>query len=238
MTQADLDETERVWITRAQPGADRTAERLGDLGYVPIIAPLLAVEVISGAVARIDLTNIAAIAFTSANGVTAFAAQTSGLRQLPVFAVGQTTAQAAAQSGFEDVRCANGDAAILARLIADAGLPSTACVLAPRAEHPAADLSALLEGVVGVLPVAVYRTVDTEVSPPDVFEVVLIHSPRAAQRLARMIVPEQARRCRVVAISDAAVHPVAHLNWAQMQVADAPTGESVLTALGKPGPRV
>ena len=34
----------RVWITRAKPGAARTAARLRDMGFEPIVAPLLTIE--------------------------------------------------------------------------------------------------------------------------------------------------------------------------------------------------
>ena len=34
----------RVWITRAQPGAARTAARLTALGFEPVVAPLLAIR--------------------------------------------------------------------------------------------------------------------------------------------------------------------------------------------------
>ena len=35
---------QRIWITRAQPGADSTAERVRALGHDAVVAPLLAVE--------------------------------------------------------------------------------------------------------------------------------------------------------------------------------------------------
>ena len=91
----------RVWITRAEPGAARTAARLRDMGFEPIVAPLLAIEQLTPPVP--DLATFAALAFTSVNGVAAFAALTPG-RDLPVFAVGDATAQAALDAGFADVR--------------------------------------------------------------------------------------------------------------------------------------
>ena len=50
----------RVWITRAQPGADATAERVRALGHEAVVAPLLAVRPLSDV--EIDLTGVAALA--------------------------------------------------------------------------------------------------------------------------------------------------------------------------------
>ena len=93
----------RVWVTRAQPGADRTADRLLALGYVPVVLPLLALEAIFQP--NPDLSDVWALAFTSRNAVTAFAPLTPD-RALPVFAVGDATAEAARAAGFADVRSA------------------------------------------------------------------------------------------------------------------------------------
>jgi uroporphyrinogen-III synthase len=68
-------------------------------------------------VAEIDLTHVAALAFTSVNGVEAFA-RLSAERRSPVFAVGDRTARAAREAGFADVVSADGDVEALAALIA------------------------------------------------------------------------------------------------------------------------
>ena len=62
---------QRIWITRAQPAADVTAERVRALGHEAMVAPLLAVRPVEPE--PIDLEGVAALAFTSANGVRAFA---------------------------------------------------------------------------------------------------------------------------------------------------------------------
>ena len=62
---------QRIWITRAQPGAEVTAERVRALGHEAIVAPLLAVRVLPDV--TVDLAGVSALAFTSANGVRAVA---------------------------------------------------------------------------------------------------------------------------------------------------------------------
>ena len=51
----------RVWITRAQPGADSTAARVRALGHEPLVAPLLAVRPLEAE--SLDLRGVAALAF-------------------------------------------------------------------------------------------------------------------------------------------------------------------------------
>ena len=82
----------KIWITRAQPGADATAARVHALGHTTLVAPLLAVEMLENA--EVDLRDVGALAFTSANGLRAFT-RLSADRSLRVFAVGAATALAA-----------------------------------------------------------------------------------------------------------------------------------------------
>src|SRR4029450_1634901 len=89
---------QRIWITRAQPGADATAERVRALGHEAVVAPLLAVRGLPDV--TIDLAGVAALAFTSANGVRAFA-DASGERGLKVFAVRAGPAQGARRAGVQ-----------------------------------------------------------------------------------------------------------------------------------------
>src|ERR1700712_4198561 len=76
---------QKIWITRAQPAAETTAERVRALGHEALVAPLLEVRALEDV--EIDLAGVAALAFTSANGVRAFA-DLSAERQIRVFAVG------------------------------------------------------------------------------------------------------------------------------------------------------
>ena len=215
----------RVWITRAEPGAARTAARLTALGFQPLTAPLLAVRRLTPA---IDLTGVAGLAFTSANGVEAFAALTPARTQ-PVFTVGDATAMAARAAGFTDVRSASGDVHALARLIAAAAVQP---ILAPGAREPAADLAALLAGQAQVRTLAVYEAVETGIQPPPDFDAVLVHSPRAARALgphAGALVDRLA-----VAISPAAAAPLRDLRLGEIRIAATPTDAALLQGLGAP----
>lgn len=219
----------RVWVTRAEPGAGRTAARLQSLGLEPIVAPVLTIERIEGV--RIDFDGVAALAFTSINGVSAYA-KLRDRRDLPAFCVGDATADAAQAVGFTDVRSAAGDVEALGRLIAEAALRGA--ILAPGAEQPAGDLEAAAGGSTSIQRLPVYRTVETAFQPP-VCDAVLIHSPRAAAVL-RSRIEASPEGLRAVAISKAAARPLAGV--IPCAVAARPDEAALLdalqAALGKP----
>lgn len=180
-----------------------------------------------------DLTGIGALAFTSRNGVAAFAAL-SDARDLPVFAVGDATAAAARAAGFTSIRSAAGALDDLARrLAADATVAGV--VLAPGAKEPAGDLPALLAGRVTVRPLAVYEAVETAAAAPAAFDAVLVHSPRAGRALTALG-PFAGRVA--VAISAAAAAPLEGAPGLEIRLAARPDEAAMLEALGKPAPRV
>ena len=84
-----------------------------------------------------------ALAFTSANGVRAFAAN-SPARDLPVFAVGDVTALAAKAAGFTKIHAAGGDVESLAGHIGAKNALVGKGLLHIAGEHRAGDLVALL----------------------------------------------------------------------------------------------
>lgn len=229
----------RVWITRAEPGAARTAARLRDMGFEPIVAPLLTLETLTPPVP--NLAPFAALAFTSINGVAAFAALTPR-RDRPVFAVGDATAQAAHDAGFTNVRSASGDLHALARLIA--GAIANANVLVPQAETPAGDLAAALTAAgarnVSIQSLTVYRAIETSAAAPLPFDAVLIHSPRAGKALAKCGHDALAQGV-LACISPAAAAPLVALGLTAV-VARSPDETSLLTilntTLGKRDPAV
>jgi uroporphyrinogen-III synthase len=222
----------RVWVTRAMPGAERTARRLAALGHSALTAPLLEVRALTPLV---DLNGVAALAFTSANGVAGFGALEPS-RTLPVFAVGEATAKAALDAGFAEVCSADGDVAALAALIGErrpAGL-----VLHPSAAQPAGDLVALLlASGAPARNLAVYEAV---VAPPTTqtlaalaaTDAVLVHSPRAAQVLAGVAA---ARHLLALCISPAAAEPLRVAGQPRVATAAFPNEAALLDLLAEQG---
>ncbi len=222
----------RVWVTRAEPGAARTADRLTALGFTPLVAPLLTLAPLPSALdAAPSPDAVAVLALTSPNGVEAFAPLIPRFRDHPVFAVGDATAEAARAAGFTDVRSASGDIHALARLIAAEAPPGP--LLAPGAREPAGDLPALLpDRQVQRLPV--YAAFETHAPTPEPFDAVMLHSPRAARALATDL-PRAAASGRVaICISEAAATPLRPFDFTEIRIAVAPDEPAMLSALGKP----
>jgi uroporphyrinogen-III synthase len=177
-------------VTRSQPGAAATAARLKELGIEPLISPLI--EARSFADARLDLAGVSAIAFTSAHAVVAFA-ERSPERALRVFAVGDSTADAARAQRFTNVLSARGDMAALASALATRRRELTGPILYPAAAEPAHDLAGALDAVgLQVRQVTIYETVVIPPSPEvgerlaDI-DAVVVHSARAAKALAAYV---------------------------------------------------
>ncbi|MBX3480569.1 MAG: uroporphyrinogen-III synthase [Caulobacter sp.] len=218
-----------VWITRAEPGAAATAGRVRARGWTPLVAPLLEARALPGA--RLDLSGVAAVAFTSAQGVRAFAAL-SGERP-PAFTVGDATAEAARAAGFSSVRSADGDVAALAALIARA---APGPVLHAGALHPAGDLTGdLTARGIEARAVALYETAPVDPGPAlarwDEIGVVLVHSPRAGALLARALAARPAPRARLLALSQAVAAPLRAVENAKIAVAPFPNEASLLNLL-------
>jgi uroporphyrinogen-III synthase len=232
-----------VWVARTQPGADETARRLKVLGHRPLIAPVLEVRALAGL--AIDLKGVGALAFTSANGVRAFAGLCP-LRDLPVFAVGDTTAASAKAEGFVAVSSASGDVAALAAHIAAARNGFSGLLLHPCAVQPAGDLVGYLARAgVTAGAVAVYDTHERETLPDLVasaledegLDVVLIHSPRAAGVVRRLLDTPvrraQAQRLSVVGLSPACLASLETMAFARTAVANRPTDDDLIAELGR-----
>lgn len=115
----------RVLLTRPEPGASATARRLAELGFEPVLLPLTQTRPLP--VADIpDAARFDAIVATSTAAIRH--APPRLLREacaLPVFAVGERTADAASRAGFARVESGGGDAAALARHIARAMRPGS-----------------------------------------------------------------------------------------------------------------
>ncbi len=190
-----------VWVTRTLPGAEATAGRVRAAGFEPFVAPLLEVMFEPGG--PIDLTDITALAFTSANGARAFAAR-SARRDLPVFAVGRGTAGAARDAGFVDVTASDGDVLALAEAIPRGGV-----VLHAGAAEPAADLVLALEKRgVAARGIVVYRTVparlsDAALAAAATADFVLLQSAKAAQVFSNLNLDRPRPICLSAAVSHA-----------------------------------
>jgi len=230
------DRAKTIWITRAQPGADATALRVRALGHEPLVVPLLAVRRLEGA--RVDLDGVAALAFTSANGVRAFADLCPD-RQLKVFAVGAATAQAAREVGFRKVLSSDGDVAALSEGIAARRAELKGAVLHPGAAEPAGDLAGTLavQGV-EIRSLSLYDTAPVALAAAELDRVAaadmaLLHSPKAAEVLAGILRKRPMPQLRALCLSKAVMKPLARLDLAGKAFAPFPLEAALLNLIDR-----
>ncbi|MFT3722943.1 MAG: uroporphyrinogen-III synthase [Hyphomonadaceae bacterium] len=224
----------RVLVTRSEPGASETAERLNAAGYLAIVEPVFTIEPLPAVVPDFD-----ALAFTSANGARHFAVL-SPRRDIPVFCVGVRTADAAREAGFANVTSADGDANALAALMARQ-LPKQSRLLHAGNEDSRGDVAGQMRAngfAASFLPI--FRAV-ARLTPGPVladylagrgsFDAVLIHSPRGAAILAGFAAGSTAT-LDIVAISGIAATPLATLAR-RTEIAAAPNEQALLSALAR-----
>jgi uroporphyrinogen-III synthase len=222
-----------VWITRARPGADATADRVRELKLEAVVQPLLEVRPTEDG--PIDLSNVSAVAFTSANAVNAFA-ERSPERAIRVFAVGDATASAARTHRFSNVLSAQGDVQALAWALTSRRRELPGVVLYPAAAEPAQDLAGALEAVgLKVRQLTLYETVPLRPSAafvarlPEV-DSVLVHSAKAAKALVAFLKANPSPQLTAYCLSRPIARSLARAGLAAVVSAKAPN-ESALLAL-------
>ena len=113
-----------VLITRPEPGASDTAQRVSALGYRPVLAPMLEIRPLRAALPPSG--NVQAVLATSGNAIPALPASH---KHLPLFAVGEATATRARDAGFSEVASADGDSSALVELVSRSCRPSAGPLL-------------------------------------------------------------------------------------------------------------
>lgn len=224
----------QIWITRSEPGASKTAERLRERGYEPLVAPLLTIE--PAPKLNRDPSQYQAVLFTSANGVRAFAALSDA--RLRALCVGDATAEAAREAGFADVESAAGDADDLLALSQRTLDPAGGPVLFASGEHIAAKIhQSLGKAGYSVDRSIVYRAAAADSIPKAAQEaieaggidVVLFHSARAAEAFTLVVPARIARLFRYATISRNAAGPL----FIPYETAAKPDEESLLATLDR-----
>jgi uroporphyrinogen-III synthase len=184
----------RVLVTRPEPGASETAQRLEALGFLSLKLPLHEIRplpLISGAIP----TRVAAVAVTSANAVRhAPGALLERLSNLPCFAVGEATATTVRSAGFSKVTEGEGDAETLAEMVLADRPAGPVVYLCGRVRRPFFE-QRLTDADVTVIPVETYdaaaivRTAEemSDVIGTEPVDYALIYSANAAEALVGMM---------------------------------------------------
>ncbi len=217
-------------MTRPEPGASATAQRLAAMGHEPAVMPCLAITPLP---ARLP-PHPGALVITSGQAISALPAALHGV---PVFCVGDATAAKLRVAGFTRVESAAGDAEALARLIVArrvAGLH----VLAVGERHGqklAADLRA---SGISVLRRRVYTVTKLRAMPPAVraglaagdYDGALFYSAETARAFAALK-PGGTAAMHAYALSQNVAKGLQGLPWAAIHVAIAPTEADLMAML-------
>lgn len=213
----------RIVILRPQPGADATAARARALGLTPLVYPLFAVEPLAWTPP--DPASFDALMLTSANAARHAGPMLAAYLDLPVFAVGEATARAAAEQGFATVHSAGPDAQATARTIAQAGHRDVLHLCGQ-------DTRPFDTGTLAITAIATYRAAPCGdaaglAGTLRTASVALVHSPRAGARLVELTRPSQRREIALVAISEATFHACGY-GWKRALAAQAPNDAAML----------
>ena len=206
----------RVLVLRPEPGASATVTKGRAMGLDAFGVPLFTIEPVEWE--PDDAAKFDGVLLTSANAVRYGGEGLRMLRGLPAYAVGDSTAEAAREAGF-DIAAAG-----------DAGVDRLLGSIDPdlRLLHLCgADRRVPVDPKQRITAVAVYRAVP--VDKPDLPEsegvVALIHSPRAGRRFAEVVPARQS--IAIAAISSAAAEAAGD-GWAAVEAAAEPTDEALL----------
>jgi uroporphyrinogen-III synthase len=209
----------RLFVLRPEPAAHRTVDRAHKLGLDATAFPIFQLEPVEWSAPRPD--EFDAILLTSANAVNMGGAQLERLRNLPVHAVGESTAVAAEVAGFGVATVGRAGVDELLKGIDPGRRLLHLCGEDRRPpERPKQEIRC----------VTVYRA--RAVEQPGNLEdfrghVVAVHSPRAATRLAELVDAEARSTIRIAAISKAAAD-AAGTGWARIGVATSPSDAALL----------
>jgi uroporphyrinogen-III synthase len=206
----------RLLVLRPEPGASATVARAKERGFDACAVPLFEVEPVEWRApepARFD-----GLLLTSANALRHGGEQLELLCGLKAYAVGEATADAARETGFDIA--ATGDLGVDDLL--DSIDPDLSLLHLCGADRQA-------PGSAGqtITPVIVYRS--RPIESPDLSQargnIALVHSPRAGARLAELMADRSS--ISIAAISDAAANSVGG-GWMRVEAASEPTDDALL----------
>jgi uroporphyrinogen-III synthase len=232
----------RILVTRPQDAADATSKTLKALGHDAIVAPLMEIRFRDGETLMLD--GVQAILATSANGARAIARRTAR-RDVPLFAVGKQTAEAARASGFTTVRSADGDGADLANAAARWAKPDGGVLLHVAGAQTKGDLAAALaargftvrtEILYEAVAAAALPAPADEALRSGALDAVMLFSARGARVFAELAgragLGTACAAVTALCISQATAQALGDLAFRAILVADRPDQDGMLALVG------
>tara|TARA_Y100001970_G_scaffold294364_1_gene451628 strand:- start:47922 stop:48683 length:762 start_codon:yes stop_codon:yes gene_type:complete len=234
-----------VLITRPKEDADHLASAIHTLGANPLIMPMLNINYLEGSAP--NFVGVGGILFTSSNGVRALSLRLPSEHSafsIPIFAVGEATAEKARENGFSNIFVGNGDVKALISCVKSNLSPQT-CELVHIA---GVDVAGNLSRELGTLGFKIRTEVLYEAEPVKIIDYqllnkiksgkvdcILFFSTRTIKTFASLIESVDCSRSMVtidaVCLSDTIAREAEILPWRQVVVCEQPTQQSLLTAL-------
>ncbi|MBL6928401.1 MAG: uroporphyrinogen-III synthase [Rhodospirillales bacterium] len=231
-----------VLVTRPVLDAGPLIALLGERGIEASAEPLISIEIKENA--KPKLSGVQGLLATSANGIRAFAALEPSRSRI-VYAVGDATAKAAAEAGFERIESAGGDVETLAALVVKRADPSAGALL-----HIAGTkLSGNLGKMLTEKGFTYRRSVMYEATAVDRFtsetvdairqgriDGVLFFSPRTAETFVTLVRKSRlVRACGAISaycLSQAVAERAGAIPWRDVHVAKRPDQGALLDLFG------
>jgi uroporphyrinogen-III synthase len=227
--------TRCVLVVRPQPAADLLVERLRADGIDALASPVS--EYIELPFDLPDLSAYSALAFTSAEAVRV-SEKHFIQKNLPVFCVGEATAEAARTAEFSNVHAAKSDACALAALIAQH--KNYKKILHLSGADIAEDIAPMLvekNMILDRIPVYAARLLD-ELPPEAVaaldegrVRAVLLFSARAAARFVSLMPEGAAAGIEAIALSPRVATGASGAAWKRVRIASSPTVQAMIDIL-------
>ena len=211
-----------VLILRPGPAAAVTEGKARAAGFATLVHPLFILRPLAWAPPDAPAS---ALLLTSANAVRLAGPLPPAVLRLPVFAVGRATASAAEAAGLTTAWTGDSDGTAAARALTEAGHNAAWHLRGRDARALSADV---LNGL-HLTPVVTYAAepADAPLPPLAPGTVALLHSPRAAARLAELVPPPARADLALVAISEGTAR-AAGGDWAAVEVAKRPDDAAML----------
>lgn len=232
----------KVLVMRPEAASPRTAAGLAARGHEAILAPMLAIMDLA---TPIPETAFDAILATSANGLTRLAKrpEIARLSKLPLVAVGDRTAAAGREAGFETVHVADGDGRSLVAEVRSRFLASGRFMHAAGADRAFDVAGALSEHGYEVTVVELYRAVAAAKLPEAATRALadgsaraaLHHSRRIAETFLALVAAEglddRVRELAHAALAARVATPLQVFGCARVAVAERPDEAALFEAL-------
>lgn len=245
MNNQSLRKKPYLVITRPEPGLSETADKISALGWQPLLMPVMTIQPLT--VDYLDVNAIQAIVFTSRQAIAPIIQQLAKQHveyyNLPVFTVGDITAQDARQAGFTNIISANKDAVALAALIKEKLSPDAGQLLFPSAKGQGQLLYALLKQAgFSILQCEVYQAIPIQKLSDEFLDKlqsetinsILFFSSETARFFIELL-PENLRKylktIQAVGISPKTKAVLEHVSWKAIDVAVHPNTEEMLSLL-------